>query len=81
MCVEACPKEALTIYTNKEKIETFCSPPANYTNDDWKKMDAYDLVKNDICPSWVLPSDPFLGRCIPKPADGKIIFYNNPSSL
>ena len=58
-------------------MEKFCSPPSNDTTGVWKNMDANDLVKKDICPSWVLPSDGFLGRCIPKPADGIITFVHN----
>ena len=43
----------------------------NDTKDDWKQLSNTDLVKRDICPAWLLPSDHILGRCIPKPTNSK----------
>ena len=44
----------------------------NDTNEDWKQLSNTDLVKRDICPAWLLPSDHILGRCIPKPTNSKL---------
>ena len=32
---------------------------------EWDKTSAIDLIKNEICPSWWLPGNPVLGRCLP----------------
>ena len=32
---------------------------------DWRRRDALALVKDGICPAWVLASAPVLGRCMP----------------
>ena len=47
----------------------FCSPPENETTDVWKTYEPRELVRRDICPAWLLPSDNVLGRCIPKPSN------------
>ena len=35
---------------------------------DWVGLSPNELVQKEICPSWVLPSEPFLGRCLPSPS-------------
>merc|ERR1719367_1155212 len=35
---------------------------------DWTSLTPNDLVQKEICPAWVLPSEPFLGRCLPSPS-------------
>ena len=75
VCVETCPQEYMRISENKEEfLEKFC-----YTSDDvpllpfkndvdtLEGLSLNDLVQKSICPAWVLPSDPFLGRCLPSP--------------
>ena len=57
----------MTIYANKEKMLQFCTPPDKGNMENWKTLSSSELVKKDICPSWVLPSDHIIDRCIPKP--------------
>ena len=79
VCVEKCPTKSLTISTNAEEIEPFCfdSSDPKLQNDklpfrskilDWTSLTPNDLVQKEICPAWVLPSEPFLGRCLPSPS-------------
>ena len=73
VCVEECPNKAMMISENKdEMVEKFCFSSSEYeilpfrrSSDDWTDLDANDLVQKEICPAWVLPSEPFLGRCMP----------------
>ena len=58
-----------------EMVEKFCFSSSEYeilpfrrSSDDWTDLDANDLVQKEICPAWVLPSEPFLGRCMPSPS-------------
>ena len=59
----------MTIFTDRAKVLPFCSPPENETTDVWKTYEPRELVRRDICPAWLLPSDNVLGRCIPKPSN------------
>ena len=59
----------MTIFTDKQKMKPYCEIPEDF---DWENTREFDLVKEEICPAWVLPSDHVLGRCIPKPADGNL---------
>ena len=79
VCVEKCPTKSLTISTNAEEMEPFCfdSSDPKLQNDklpfrskilDWTSLTPNDLVQKEICPAWVLPSEPFLGRCLPSPS-------------
>ena len=56
--------------------ESFCFTPADVLElevfgvgsmQEWENMSPNELVQKGICPSWVLPSDPVLGRCLPSP--------------
>ena len=94
VCVEKCPTEALTIFTDSEKMKPFCTSPDTKITDpniihrsteicDIQPPDITclnDLVQKGICPAWVIPSEPVLGRCVPegtKLADGN--YTNNKS--
>ena len=79
VCVEKCPTKSLTISTNAEDMKPFCfdSSDPKLQNDklpfrskisDWTSLTPNDLVQKEICPAWVLPSEPFLGRCLPSPS-------------
>ena len=35
------------------------------SDDQWNRMTAEELIKDGHCPAWVLPSRPYLGRCLP----------------
>ena len=58
-----------------EMVEKFCFSSSEYeilpfrrSSEDWTDLDANELVQKEICPAWVLPSEPFLGRCMPSPS-------------
>ena len=58
-----------------EMVEKFCFSSSEYeilpfrrSSDDWTDLTANELVQKEICPAWVLPSEPFLGRCMPSPS-------------
>ena len=57
-------------------MKPYCEIPEGF---DWENTREFDLVKEEICPAWVLPSDHVLGRCIPKPADGNLKTINTSS--
>ena len=46
----------------KAKMKPHC---AVISNAQWNSMTPVQLIKEDFCPSWVLPSRPILGRCMP----------------
>ena len=46
----------------KEKMKPFCRPMAAQI---WASKSALELIKDEDCPAWVLPSAPVLGRCLP----------------
>ena len=63
-----------------EMVEKFCFSSSEYeilpfrsSSDNWTDLTANELVQKEICPAWVLPSEPFLGRCMPSPS----ILQNN----
>ena len=45
-------------------MKPFCDPYVS-GSPDWIRRDALGLVKDGICPAWVLASAPVLGRCMP----------------
>ena len=72
VCVEECPKEYLTISANTDEMKPFCFssndlPLLPFRNSvvEWGDLSPNELVQKEICPAWVIPSDPFLGRCLP----------------
>ena len=36
------------------------------TESEWEEASASDLMAEDKCPTWWLPSNPVLGRCLPQ---------------
>ena len=46
------------------EMKPFCDPYVSGAP-DWRRRDALTLVKDGICPAWVLASAPVLGRCMP----------------
>ena len=36
------------------------------TDSEWEAASARDLIDEDKCPTWWLPSNPVLGRCLPQ---------------
>ena len=70
-CVKKCPEEtfsgqalALDGHNDKAKegMRDFCYA---MTDKDWNSKTAKQLIKEGYCPAWVLPSQPYLGRCMP----------------
>ncbi len=73
-CVNHCPTEKYSGYAEamalggltdahvKEKMKPYC---VVMSEAKWEHMSAMDLIKHELCPSWVLPSNPVLGRCLP----------------
>ena len=45
-------------------MKPYCDPYVS-GSPDWSRRDALGLVKDGICPAWVLASAPVLGRCMP----------------
>ena len=79
VCVEQCPKKSLTISLDEKEMRPFCfnSSDPKLQNDilpfrskisDRTSLTPNELVQKEICPAWVLPSEPFLGRCLPSPS-------------
>lgn len=75
VCVEECPREKYSGYAEahfgislsksqdvKNKMKPFC---ANVTDAEWRTKSAKTLIEEEICPAWVLPSTPVIGRCLP----------------
>ena len=44
----------------KQKVKPFCDKKL-YSEDKSLK----DMMKEQICPEWIVRSQPFLGRCVP----------------
>ena len=73
-CVKECPQEAISFWfllqTNfagpiseivaRQKIKPFCDKKL-YSDD--KSLE--EMMKDQICPEWIVTSQPFLGRCVP----------------
>lgn len=73
VCVEKCPETSFSAYAvaktgqNAEalrRMRPFCDPYVSGAS-DWNRKDAIKLIKEGVCPAWVLASTPVLGRCIP----------------
>ena len=72
VCVRECPKERysplgdLAVHREesvKEKMRPFC---VQMSDSEWDASSARDLIEGDKCPTWWLPSNPVLGRCVPQ---------------
>ena len=46
----------------KEQMQKYCF---NISEEQWNAKTAEGLIKEGYCPAWVLPSRPYLGRCLP----------------
>jgi len=75
VCVESCPDDTRSFWMEakafeeiggigedhlRKDMEPYCDPE-NFSND----MKPIELMQEQICPYWILPSNPFVGRCIP----------------
>ena len=45
-------------------MKPYCDPYVSRAP-DWDRRDAMTLIKEGVCPAYVLPSSPVLGRCMP----------------
>ena len=73
VCVEKCPDVSFSGYALAKSgkntkalraMKPYCDPYVS-GSPDWSRRDALGLVKDGICPAWVLASAPVLGRCMP----------------
>ena len=73
MCVEKCPDKSFSGYAlantgqNTKALrmmKPYCDPFVSGAS-DFDRKDAVKLIKDGICPAWVLASNPVLGRCMP----------------
>jgi len=71
ICVKECPSKTEVFFGNgasftysKMKIKPYCALDADF------QKSIKDLVLENSCPSWVLESKPFLGRCFPMISTG-----------
>ena len=73
VCVHECPKDQYSGYAAayasslgdsmiKRRMKPYC---LHVPDSEWDRTSAMDLLKKEICPSWWLPSNPVLGRCLP----------------
>ena len=71
VCVSQCPQEKYSGVLDlqyrsseavKETLKPFC---ANMTQSRWDRLTARQLIEDELCPAWLLPSTPILGRCLP----------------
>ena len=46
----------------KEKMRPFC---VQMSDSEWREKSARNLIEEHMCPTWWLPSNPVLGRCLP----------------
>ena len=71
--MKECPQEAISFwlllktgfpeiseFVAKQKVKPFCDK--KFYSDD-KSLET--LMKEQICPEWIVSSQPFLGRCVP----------------
>ena len=70
-CVKECPKEAFSGLAlahggketeAKEGMREYCF---KMSDELWEEKSVEDLITDGHCPSWVLPSRSYLGRCLP----------------
>lgn len=71
VCVEECPTQPSSGYAlqtggqealAKASMKPYCAP---MDRDKWNSYSAKRLILDGLCPAWVLPSKPILGRCLP----------------
>ncbi len=72
VCVHKCPSEKYSGYAEanlglpdavvKERMRPYCEVISEHR---WEAMSALQLIKEGYCPTWVLPSKPVIGRCLP----------------
>ncbi len=74
VCVEKCPDEKYSGYAAastlpssqdfsiKEKMRPYCEV---IDQNHWDGSSPSRLIEEGICPAWVLPSQPIIGRCLP----------------
>ena len=65
ICVKDCPSETFLADDKKKmRMKPYCK--ANKET-DLENKSVEDLVKEEICPKWVVESEAILGRCFPLP--------------
>jgi len=63
VCVKQCPDTYWTYSMGKkEGLESFCT---DLSSGEYVATSMRDLVKKRKCPAYIIPSKPFLGRCVP----------------
>jgi choline transporter-like protein 2/4/5 len=76
VCVEECPKNASSGYVMqsqgkevlaKTTMKPYCTP---ISNSEFSSKSAKKLIDEGLCPAWVLPSRPIIGRCLPMVVEG-----------
>jgi choline transporter-like protein 2/4/5 len=71
VCVEKCPDEFHSFYgdlvtMNKHQVKAAMRPYCVIMDDAlWEEKSAQKLIEETLCPAWVLPSSPVIGRCLP----------------
>jgi len=90
VCVEKCPETKYSPIAEvskgnndevKSKMKPYCKQEIDSEKNENKSVT--DLIKDEICPAWYLPSKAVLGRCISIPEitdDGKILKANETSN-
>ena len=70
-CVKECPTNVFSgLALAKDGQETEAKEGMrphcfDLPEDQWNQKSAQQLIEEGLCPAWVLPSRPYLGRCLP----------------
>ena len=73
VCVEKCPDLKYSAYAasksglaTERQIKYIMRPYcAKMSDSEWNRWTVDQLLQNQICPSWIIPSTNVLGRCLP----------------
>ncbi|CAB4055499.1 SLC44A2_4_5 [Lepeophtheirus salmonis] len=71
VCVAECPSTIMSFWAEakirdvRDKMRPYCSIRAKKEDFENDRENGKELIRNRLCPSWVLTSKPLLGRCIP----------------
>ncbi|XP_071979154.1 choline transporter-like protein 4 isoform X2 [Engystomops pustulosus] len=79
VCVAECPQDFASIYLKslqKSVIQPYCQPGFNLTS---TTMAVSEIAAKELCPTFLVPSQPFFNRCFPAanisiPSDFSIIY-------
>ena len=68
-CVKKCPDQTISFYSTAAKVQKpysmkqYCL--SEMSDSDFQTKSTHQLVKEQLCPPWIIQSQPFLGRCLP----------------